>query len=107
MKKLKWSIMSLSVVFSICAAFATRPHFDCSNMTQYYFAGGTYNDAGREGVDYTCQAGTGTCTFYTPDGIHYYTCSTGLFDNCVGCAVKNTTKKGNPASNRPNADAAH
>ena len=84
MKKFKWSILSLAVIISVCGAFATRPHFDCSNMTQYYFAGGGYNNAGIEGLNYTCAEGTGTCTYYTLDGVTYHQCQPGSYctSNC-------------------------
>ena len=86
--------MTAAVALGIGGAFATRPHFDCSNMTQFYLQNGNYLQAGTVGVDYICITGSGTCTYYTPDGLHYYTCELGTFDNCVGCAGKNTTKKG-------------
>lgn len=107
MKKVKWSLMSLAVLFSICAAFATRPRFDCSNMTQYYFQGGIYLEAGTEGIDYQCETGTGTCTYYTADGIHYFTCALGQFDNCMGCAVRPTSANSNAKSNQPNTNSSH
>ena len=71
MKKFKWSILSLAVILSVCGAFASRPHFDCSNMPQYYFVGGVYSNAGTDGVNYICTEGTGVCTYYTPDGLSY------------------------------------
>lgn len=84
MKKIKWSILSLAVVLSVCGAFATRPHFDCSNMTQYYFAGGVYSEAGEEGVNYTCDQGTGACTYYTLNGQNFFQCQVGTYctSNC-------------------------
>ncbi len=77
MKKVKWTIMSLAVILSVCGAFASKPHFDCSNMVQYYFVGGRYVLAGTIGVDYICVDGNGTCTYYTPDNLHYFTCEAG------------------------------
>ena len=84
MKKFKWSILSLAVILSVCGAFATRPHFDCSNMTQYIFVGGGYSQAGIEGVNYTCTEGSETCTYYTPDGLTYFQCQVGTYctSNC-------------------------
>lgn len=99
--------MSLAVLFSICAAFATRPHWDCSNMEQFYYQNGSYLPAGTEGIDYICQSGAGTCTYYTADGLHYYTCALGIFDNCQGCAIKHDSKKGTTPSNQPNANSSH
>ena len=79
MKKIKWTLMSAAILLGIGGAFATRPHFDCSNDTQYYYAGGTYNLAGTEGVDYICSQGLGACTYYTEDYIHYYECQVGTY----------------------------
>ncbi len=104
MKKVKWTIMSLAVIFSICGAFATKPHFDCSNMVQYYFAGGTYNPAGIYGDDYICVNGTGTCTFYTPDNINYYPCQAGAYCT-ANCFVRENPKPAKPKQT-PNSVAA-
>jgi hypothetical protein len=104
MKKVKWTIMSLAVIFSICGAFATRPHFDCSNMVQYYFVGGVYTNAGTYGVNYICTDGTGTCTYYTTDQIHYFPCQNGTY--CTSnCFVRENAK---PAKSKqtPNPTAA-
>jgi hypothetical protein len=84
MKKIKWTLMSAAVVLGIGGAFATRPHFDCSNLTQYYYAGGGYSQAGIEGVNYICTSGSATCTYYTTDGLTYYPCQAGVYctSNC-------------------------
>ena len=78
--------MSIAIFLSICSAFATTSYFDCSNDTQYYLSGGSYLPAGQEGLDYICQSGAGTCTYYTADGIHFLPCELGIFDNCIGCS---------------------
>ena len=85
MKKVKWTLMSLAVIVSVCGAFATRPHFDCSNDVQYYYAGGVYSNAGKLGTNYVCDSGSGTCTYYTNDGIHYFSCEAGVYctSNCL------------------------
>jgi len=82
--KVKWIIMPLAIIVSVCGAFATRPHFDCTNDVQYKYVGGVYSNAGQLGVTYTCTAGTGACTYYTTDGIHYYQCQVGQYctSNC-------------------------
>jgi hypothetical protein len=104
MKKIKWTIMSLAVILSICGAFATKPHFDCSNMTQYYLSNGAYIAAGVYGIDYICINGTGTCTYYTADGIHYFSCQAGT--HCTSnCFVRETTKPAKPKQT-PNPAAA-
>ena len=47
MKKLKWSIMTLAVAFSIKGAFITRPQkLDCT-FVQYYIEGGIYPFPGQ------------------------------------------------------------
>lgn len=84
MKKIKWILLSSAIILSVSGAFATRPQFDCSNDTQYYLAGGTYNLAGTEGVNYVCSQGSGTCTYYTEDGVTFYPCQPGTYctSNC-------------------------
>ena len=84
MKKFKWSVLSLAVILSVCGAFATRPQFDCSNDTQYHLVGMVYTPAGTEGVNYICTSGSGTCTYYTTDGINYFPCMQGTYctSNC-------------------------
>jgi hypothetical protein len=97
MKKFKWSILSLAVILSVCGAFATRPHFDCSTMTQFYYQGGTYFVAGTEGVTYTCTDGSGVCTYYTTNGINYFPCQLGVY--CTSnCFVREKAKPSKPAT---------
>jgi hypothetical protein len=104
MKKFKWSIMSLAIVFSICAAFATRPKFDCSNMEQYYFAGGVYSPAGTEGVNYTCAEGSEACTYYSNDLIHFFECQVGTY--CTNnCFVRQNQKPAKTTKPAPNTSA--
>jgi hypothetical protein len=86
MKKIKWSILSLAFVFSICAAFATKPHWDCSTLPQYFFNGSGYIPVSSQ---YACLQGSTTCTYYTLNGgITYSPCTVGTYDNCAGCVVK-------------------
>jgi hypothetical protein len=92
MKKIKWTIMSLAIIVSVCGAFATRPKFDCSQAQQYFLSGTTYMPAGAYQVDYTCTQGSGTCTYYTLNGgITYSPCYLGQYDACEGCTVKKPT----------------
>ena len=109
MKKFKWSILSLAVILSVCGAFATRPHFDCSNMSQYYFSGGVYLPAGTEGVNYVCSSGTGVCTYYTPDGLSYFECQPGLYctSNCIVREDGKPIKPLKPATAPSNSIKAH
>ena len=98
MKKIKWSIMSLAIIFSICAAFATKPKFDCSQLPQYYFTGGTYMPAGTYGIDFICEAGSTACTYYTLNGgISYSACALGTFTP-AGLTVKNPATKPAPST---------
>ena len=108
MKKVKWTIMSLALIVSVCGAFATRPHWDCSNMQQYYFSGGGYVAAGVEGLDYICTGASGTCTYYTADGIHYFTCQIGTYctSNCIVRENPQPAKR-KPAPSPVDAKAAH
>ena len=84
MKKIKGMLLSISILVSVSGAFATNPQFDCSNDTQYHFSGGVYTPAGTEGVNYVCSAGSGTCTYYTTDGINFFPCMQGTYctSNC-------------------------
>ena len=82
MKKLKWTLLSAAILLSVTGALGTRPQFDCSNETQYYFSGGAYLAAGTEGVNYICTSGTGTCTYYTDDEINFFPCQAGIY--CTG-----------------------
>jgi hypothetical protein len=109
MKKFKWSILSLAVIFSICGAFATRPHFDCSQMTQYYFAGGVYSEAGTEGVNYICTSGTGTCTYYTNNGQTFFTCQEGSYctSNCFVREDGKPIKPLKPTTTPANTQKSH
>ncbi|HEV2479238.1 MAG TPA: hypothetical protein VGS79_06230 [Puia sp.] len=83
-KKIKGILLSTAIIISVSGVLATRPQYDCSTQTQYYLSGGTYFPAGTEGVNYICISGTGTCTYYTNDGINFLTCQTGVYctSNC-------------------------
>ena len=86
MKKIKWSIMSLAVVFILCAALATKPHSDCTTLPQYYFNGTGYLPVSQF---YACMQGGSTCTYYTLNGgITYSPCTVGTYNGCAGCAVE-------------------
>ena len=98
MKRMKWTLMSLAIIFSVCAAFATRPKFDCTQATQYFFTGGGYMPAGQYGIDYICTAGSTTCTFYTVNGgISYSPCELGTYT--PGSYTRNPSVK--PAPSNP------
>jgi len=93
MKKIKVTILSLAVVFSVCAAFATKPHWDCSTLPQYWFNGTGYLPVSQF---YACMQGSTTCTYYTLNGgITYSPCTVGSYNNCGGCAVELPAPKAN------------
>jgi Family of unknown function (DUF6520) len=78
MKKMKFLIMTLAIVLSIGAAFASRRSLDCRTATQYYSVGSGYMPAGTEGVSYVCETGGATCTYYLV-GLTYTPCQTGTW----------------------------
>jgi len=98
MKKMKWTLMSLAIIISVCGAFVTRPKFDCTQATQYYFTGGAYMPAGTYGVNYICEAGTTTCTYYTTNGITFFTCQIGSYTPGGGLTVKNPEANPSPSN---------
>ena len=98
MKKIKWTLMCLAIIISVCGAFATRPKFDCSQAQQYFLSGGTYMPAGTYGIDYICTAGSTTCTYYTVNGgITYSPCALGTYTP-GGFTVKNPASKPSPSN---------
>lgn len=109
MKKLKWSLMSAVVVLGIGGAFATRPHYDCSNDVQYMLSGSSYFMAGTEGVNYTCTEGSGTCTYYTNDNITYFPCQPGQYctSNCFVREDGKPIKPLKPATTPSNSAKVH
>jgi hypothetical protein len=72
MKRIKWTIMTLAIVFSVGSAFTTRLYTAPRQSYLYYWNGNTYMAAGQFGVDYTCQSSSSICTYsrsgntYTP-----------------------------------------
>ena len=78
MKKIKWTIMTLTILLGVGGAFATSPHFDCRTAQQYYSTGGGFMPTGTFGVNYVCDTGTDVCT-YTFDGVNYNPCRLGEY----------------------------
>lgn len=76
MKKMKFAIMTLAILLSIGAAFASRRSLDCRTAIQYYYNGSGYSNAGTEGVSYVCETGSSTCTYYLI-GLTYTPCQAG------------------------------
>ena len=67
MKKIKWTILTFVVLFSIGAAFATRPK---PYQTLYYYNGSQYLAAGTMGLNYTCETSSTTCTYSYSGGVY-------------------------------------
>jgi len=69
MKKIKWTIMSLVVLFSIGAAFATRPP---KLQALYYFTGSAYMPVvGAMGQNWICVSPTTfPCTYTYANGVY-------------------------------------
>jgi Family of unknown function (DUF6520) len=67
MKKIKWTILTFVVLFSIGAAFATRPqHY----QTLYYYNGSQYLPAGTMGLNYVCESSASVCTYSYSGGVY-------------------------------------
>jgi uncharacterized protein DUF6520 len=79
MKKMKVLIMTLAIVLSIGAAFASRRSLDCRTAIQYYYNGSGYSNAGTLGVEYICVDGSTACTYYLV-GLTYMPCQIGTYD---------------------------
>lgn len=78
MKKVKLVLIAVAILLSVGGAFATRAHSSCQNNPQYYFNGATYLPAGQEGLDYICEGGGNTCTYYQVSG-GYAACVPGQY----------------------------
>ena len=67
MKKIKWTILTLVILFSIGAAFATRPK---PYQTLYYYNGSQYLPAGTMGLNYYCTSSANVCTYSYSGGVY-------------------------------------
>jgi len=79
MKRLKLILSSVAIIIAVTGAFALREQQQpCTNVPQYYYNGSRYQPAGQLGVDYLCQAASGsdTCTFIWQEN-KYIPCSFG------------------------------
>ena|ERR1700722_17347153 len=97
MKKIKWTILTFVVLFSIGAAFATRPK---PYQTLYYYNGSQYLAAGTMGRDYTCVTpSANVCTYSYSGGVYtpYMTDAqyTPIALTTAKAKPKPTEKKGN------------
>jgi hypothetical protein len=68
MNKIKWTILTFAILFSIGSAFATRPHALLSNL--YYYDGSGYALAGVEGMNYVCESSSEVCTYTYSNGVY-------------------------------------
>jgi hypothetical protein len=75
MNKIKWTILTFAILFSIGSAFATRPR---AYQSLYYYNGEGYLLAGELGVTYVCETSSNVCTYTYSDGeyVPYQTLST-------------------------------
>jgi hypothetical protein len=69
MKKIKWTILTFVILFSIGAALATRPAKMQSGL--YYYNGSAYVAAGTMGQSYYCQSpSSAICTYTYANGVY-------------------------------------
>lgn len=66
MNKIKWTLMTLAIVFSIGGAFATRSHppKDVENGLYYYNGFGYIPVDGNQGQGYLCINLANVCTYF-------------------------------------------
>jgi hypothetical protein len=76
MNKIKWTILTFAILFSIGSAFATRPQTNFGSL--YYWTGSGYALAGVEGMNYVCETSSNVCTYTYSGGVYtpYQTLST-------------------------------
>ena len=55
--------------------------------------------AGTYGVNYICEAGSTTCTYYTTNGITYFPCALGSYTPGGGLTDKKSVAQ--PSSSKP------
>ena len=78
MNKIKLIIMTLAILSSIGGAFATRPHYDCTFNTQYFWNGSGYSPAGTFGITFACLQSPNTCSYVLVNGV-YTQCRIGTY----------------------------
>jgi len=88
MKKIKLIIMTTAILVSIGGAFATRPHYNCTFSTQYFWNGSGYSPAGTFGINFICQTGANSCSYTLVNGV-YTQCRVGIYTAASnGIAIK-------------------
>lgn len=96
MKKIKWTIMTIAVLFSIVSAFSFRPHPMQTGL--YYLHAGIYSPVnGTEGIGWICETSASICT-YSKSGQTYTPYQTGAtyFSLAVAPATPASTPKTEP-----------
>ncbi len=78
MKKIKWTMMAITICLSVGGALATAPQTDCRTLQAYYWTGVGYMPAGIFGQTFLCDSGSDVCT-YTFDGLNYWPCRQGTY----------------------------
>ena len=68
MNKIKWTILTFAILFSIGSAFATRPR--ATFGTLYYWTGSGYAPAGTLGINYVCETSSDVCTYTYSGGVY-------------------------------------
>jgi len=79
MKRLKFLLLSTSIILSVFAAIASKPKFDCTGVPQYYWNGGAFIPAGTFGIDYYCTSVGEACTYYQVTLDTYAVCQFGTY----------------------------
>ena len=73
----------MAILLAVGGAFAAKFNTPCEFEIQYYWNGGTYVEAGQEGVNYFCFQQATVCTYYRPNPIGepwtYVPCKYGEF----------------------------
>jgi len=96
MKRIKWTILTFVILFSIGAAFATRPQ---QNQTLYWYNGSQYLAAGVMGYNYVCESSSATCTYSYSGGVY-----TPYFTGASYTPIALTTEKAKPKPTEKKGD---
>jgi len=78
MKRIKFFIISIAILFAVTAALATHQQPACTMVPNYYLSNGNYIQVGVYGQDYTCSGTSGVCTYYLNANV-YTPCQAGLY----------------------------
>lgn len=78
MKKAKVFLMVTAALIAVSVALASRPHWNCTQLTNYYWNGENYVAVGVMGEDYFCSSSGNVCTYYL-NGNTYTPCQAGTY----------------------------